>query len=145
MGSRLCQEIQPMIRRTCPRGLVNLVIRRRISNPLPQSTVPVFYSRPGNNVRPLIFRAGVQLRVDARILRCRKSNIDNGILAPHVTDFDIYFVGRATNHHESSIPRPYASIHTIYLFILPNTNWPPKITSRTCFFLHVSPPHAVRF
>lgn len=81
-----------MIRRTCPRGLVNLVIRHRISNLLPQSTVPVLYSRPGNNVRPLFFRAGVQLRVDARILRCRKSNIDNGIriFLPHVSDFDIF-------------------------------------------------------
>lgn len=65
---------------------------------------------------------------------------------PHVTDFDIYFVGRATNHHEYSIPRPYMHPFTLFICLFsPTLTGPSKKTSRTCFFLHVSPQHAVRF
>lgn len=108
----------------------------RISNPRYSTFRRVLYSRSRKQHQILSFRADVQLRVDARILRCRKSNFDNGILAPHVTDFDISWAVPLTTMGFPSRG------HSHHLFIYSsNANWSYEITSRTCFFLHVCHHH----
>lgn len=137
--SHLYQANWPMIQKTRPRGMVNLVIRPpniRISNPHYSTFRRALYSRSRKQHQTLGFRADVQLRVDARILRCRKSNFDNGIVAPHVTDFDISWAVPLTTMGFPSRG------HSHHLFIYSsNANWSSEITSRTCFFLHVCHHH----